>query len=317
MRTFGRFTLAAILALAMLSVASASRADTPVSACGTLSPAGNYFLTKNLTATGTCIVLGHDAIALDLKGHTITGNRTGDGISDGGNSFKSIAIANGQLRNFVVGVALGHSCCAAIRNLDSSKNTQTGILIGGCCAVLDSVTANSNGTTGIAATGCCYSLNNIVANNNGSGGGIVTSGCCSTVANSTATRNGGAGVAQSGCCNFVVSSTANSNTADGVDMSGCCNFLVDSTVALNVGAGVSLTGDDNLVVTSNANSNGGDGIDLSAQNNQITSSQASGNSGKGASVGCPGAIAGFTAKNNTGGSLTTSGGTCTQLNNKL
>jgi hypothetical protein len=317
-RGFRGYALATLGALALLLAASPARADTAVSACGTLSAAGNYFLTTNLTASGTCIVIGSEGVSLDMKNHTITGNGTGDGISDGGGHFESMAIANGKIRNFSVGIGLDTSCCVVIRNVDSSKNTDTGVLVGTCCGVLDSVTANSNGSVGIMALDCCYSLNNLQVNNNGAGGGIVTTSCCTAVTNSTVSHNGGDGVFGSDCCNFVINSKVQQNTGDGVDLtSNCCNFVVGSTVVLNTGDGVHLTNDDNLVSGTNASGNGGDGIFLSGTDNQITSSVANGNQGTGAHVQCPGAITGLQAKGNTGGSLTTTGGTCTQLNNKL
>src|SRR5258708_21534043 len=165
-RGFRGYALGALGALALLLMASSpSRADTAVSACGPLPTAGNYFLTKNLTSSGTCITIGDEGVSLDMKGHTITGNGTGDGISDGGGHFESMAIANGKIRNFGVGIGLDTSCCVVIRNVDSSMNTDTGILVGRCCGVLDSVTANNNGTAGGIALDCCYSLNSIQANN--------------------------------------------------------------------------------------------------------------------------------------------------------
>ena len=317
-RRVGGFTFVVLGALALLMAASPSRADTAVSACGTLSSAGNYFLTQNLTATGTCIIVGHEGVSLDMKGHSITGNGSGDGISDGGIEFESMAIANGKISNFKVGIGLDASCCVVIRNVDSSHNTDAGILVGACCGVLDSVTADNNGTMGIMASGCCYSLNKIQANNNGMGGGIVATGCCTAITNSTISGNGGDGVFGNDCCNFVINSSVRLNGADGVDLtSSCCNFVVGSTVALNISDGVHLTDSDNLVTGTNSSGNGGDGIFLSGTDNQITTSVANGNSGEGADVQCPGAITGLTAKANGGSSLTTTGGTCTQLNNKL
>ena len=94
-RGFRGYALGALAAMAMLLAASTSRADTAVSACGTLPVAGNYFLTKNLTAAGTCIVIGDEGVSFDMRGHTITGDGSGDGISDGGGGFDSMAIANG------------------------------------------------------------------------------------------------------------------------------------------------------------------------------------------------------------------------------
>ena len=315
---FGGYVCAALAALAMLLAASTSRADTAVSACGTLATRGNYFLTKNLTSSGTCIVIGDEGVAFDMRGHTITGDGSGDGISDGGGSFDSMAIVNGKIRNFSVGIALDTSCCVVIRNVDSSNNAATGILIGRCCSTIDSVTANSNGTSGIVASDCCFTINNVQVNGNGGGGGIVAaaSGCCTAVSNSTVNGNGGAGVFLEGCCSFLVSSTVKGSSADGVDMDECCNFVINSTVAGNGGKGIHLIEDDNLVIGSKVFANGGDGIFLSSDTNEITNTSSTGNGGFGANVECPGAITGLSTKNNTAGPLNTSG-TCTQLNNKL
>jgi hypothetical protein len=80
---------------------------------------------------------------------------------------------------------------------------------------------------------------------------------------------------------------------------------------------VSLINSDNLVVGTLVKGSGGDGIFLRTSTNQITNSQSTGNGGFGANIGCGGTISGFTAKNNTAGSLNTVGGTCTQINNNL
>jgi parallel beta-helix repeat protein len=311
------YALGVVAAIALVLAAAPARADTAVSDCGTLTTAGNYFLTKNITATGTCIIVGSEGVSLDMKGFTITGNGTGDGISDGGGHFESMAIANGSIRNFDVGIGLDSSCCVVIRNVNASNNTETGILVGNCCGTLDAITANGNGTVGVMALDCCFTLNNIQASGNGGGGGIVSTNCCTTISNSTVTNNGGTGVSGTNCCNFLVSSNVQHNGADGVSMSGCCNFVVGSTVAFNSSDGIHLTNSDNLVSGSNASANAGNGIFLETSDNQITNTTASGNQGAGASVGCPGAITGLTTKGNTGGPLSTSGGTCTQLNNKL
>lgn len=317
-RAFGGFAFGLLGAVMLALSASPARADTAVSACGTLSAAGNYFLTKNLTSSGTCITVASEGVSLDMKGHTITGDGTGDGITDGGIAFESMAIANGKIRNFNVGIGLDHSCCVAIRKVDSSKNTDAGVIVGTCCGLLDTVTANNNGTVGIMALDCCYVLNNLQVNNNGSGGGVVATDCCSTISNSTISHNGGIGVFGNDCCNFVVNSKVQSNHGHGVELTGCCSFVVGSTVTLNTGDGLDLTDDDNLVTGTNASSNGGDGILLSGTDNQITKSQAKGNGGFGANVECPGAITGLNAKGgNSSGSLNTTGGTCTQLNNTL
>jgi hypothetical protein len=304
----------------MLFAASTSRAATAVSACGTLSAAGNYFLTKNLTATGTCIVIGSEGVSLDMRGHSIMGDgSTGDGISDGGGGFESMAIANGTIQRFNVGIGLDTSGSVVIRNVDSSKNAKAGIIIGSCCSTLDTVSANNNGTVGIITNDCCYTLSSVTVTKNGGGGGIVAggNGCCTTLFNSIVSGNGGAGLFMEGCCSFLIGSLVSGNTGDGVDMNDCCNFVVNSSVSLNMGRGISLIESDNLVSNTDVSSNGSDGIFLGGSSNQIANSKATANGGFGANVGCPGAITRLQAKNNASGGLNTSGGTCTQVNNKI
>jgi hypothetical protein len=46
-----------------------------------VSSSGNYTVTANLTATGNCIVITVPNVAIDLQGHMIAGNGTGNGIT--------------------------------------------------------------------------------------------------------------------------------------------------------------------------------------------------------------------------------------------
>ena len=313
-RAFGGFAFGLLGAAVLLLSALPAGASTSVSACGTLSVAGNYVLTKNLTSSGTCITITVEGVSLDMKKHSIKGNGTGDGISDGASHLDSMAIANGKISGFSVGIDLSTSCCVVIKNVNSSNNTTIGIKVGRCCSTLDSVTADNNGGDGIEAFDCCFTLNKVEAKNN-HGDGINATSCCTSISNSTITGNTGDGVSATSCCNFLVSSTVKKNGGDGVDMSGCCNFVVGSALSGNKGTGIDLSGDDNLVTNSKVSKNSGDGIDLSTDENQIVNSQSNSNGGTGANVGCPGAITSFKAKGNKGGQLNTTGGTCTQLNN--
>jgi hypothetical protein len=293
-------------------------ADTAVSSCQTLSAAGNYFLTTNLTATGDCIHITSDGVALDLKGHTITGDGSGAAINDDGFSLDSFAIGNGKIRHFDEGIDMGSSCCGAINNVDSSNNTSTGIFVGDCCGTLNSVKANNNGGAGILALDCCYEINKAQVTGNGAGG-IVSSGCCTSVTGGTAANNTGVGIAGDECCNSVVTSKVQNNTGDGVIFTDCCNQVLNSTVSGNGGKGIDLEGDDNQVTNSKVSGNAGDGIHLRTHDNQITNSQSNSNGGFGASIGCRGTITGLQTKGNTGGALETIAipADCTMLNNKL
>jgi hypothetical protein len=256
-------------------------ADTAVSACGTLSMPGNYFLTANLTATGDCLVIGADNIAIDMMGKTITGTGTGSAITDSLVTRDALIVANGKIRNFATGVNLAASGRALISNVDSSNNTGTGVLIDGCCNTLNSVTANNNGGTGIVIDDRDSSLTKIVANSNGAGGINI-----------------------SHCCNTLVASTVSNNTGIGVKMDGCCSFVIASKIQKNSDDGIELLSDDNGVIKTTTANNGADGMDLPMfGDNMVTESKSSGNHGTGVDFGTGrwGIIAGLQAKKNAAG----------------
>ena len=186
----------------------------PISACGTLSSPGAYFLTGNLSATGDCLVIAADNVAIDMKGKTITGNGSGAGITDGGFQHPSVIISNGTIRNFGTGIDLENSGEAIISNVDSSKNAGDGIFIDRCCNTLNSVTTNGNGGSGIVIDSDDSSLSNIQANGN-SDGGIFISNCCNTLVASTVSNNTGIGVEMEGCCSFVIGTKTQKNSEIG------------------------------------------------------------------------------------------------------
>src|SRR5258708_29496292 len=74
-----RFTAALFAMLLIGGLCGSAGAQTAVSSCQTLSVPGNYFLTKNLAASGDCLVIAAPNVAIDLKGKMITGNGSNSG----------------------------------------------------------------------------------------------------------------------------------------------------------------------------------------------------------------------------------------------
>src|SRR6266478_4610503 len=77
----------ALLLLGMAAISPAAYADGTISACPTtVTGPGTWTVTKDLTATGTCITINGNGVAIDLHGHTITDLGTGAdfGITDAG-----------------------------------------------------------------------------------------------------------------------------------------------------------------------------------------------------------------------------------------
>ena len=123
--------IASGIVLSLVAVINAFAAG-PImlSKCNPSSPltAGSYIVARDLTAVAGCLVIGSDGVALDLGGHTIIGNgTTGDGITDGGNTFSQIIIANGTIKNFGNGINLSASKYVSIDSLTASTNNGIGI----------------------------------------------------------------------------------------------------------------------------------------------------------------------------------------------
>ena len=278
-------------------------ADTSVSACGTLSTPGNYVLSANLTATGDCLVIAANNVAIDLKGKKITGDGTGAAVTDDGSARNFAVIANGTISNFATGINLAHSGQAIISNLNSSKNMSDGIFIKQCCNTLNSVTTNNNGGTGIFINNEYSSLSKIQANGN-AGGGIHITECCNTLVASTISNNTGIGAEMDGCCSFVIASKIQKNSGDGFEANNCCNGFIKSSSAHNAGDGMDLTGGDNMVTASKSTGNGIVGIDMPSSKWGIFSGvQASMNKGDGVDMVCRGSTASLTALKNSGTNL--------------
>src|SRR5579864_4552040 len=91
--------LVALVGLSLGMMVPAASADTEITACPTtITTAGKFFLKTNLTSSGDCIIVHHGNVAIDMKGHTITGNGTGGGITDTGTFVESVAITNGKIK---------------------------------------------------------------------------------------------------------------------------------------------------------------------------------------------------------------------------
>src|SRR5258708_7018561 len=87
-----------------------------------ITSSGNYIVTKNLNSAGTCITIQADNVTIDLQGHTITGNGTGNGITDGGRSDQNIVIANGTVQSFGGAIIVNFSHPVTISGLTVQKN---------------------------------------------------------------------------------------------------------------------------------------------------------------------------------------------------
>jgi hypothetical protein len=145
----------------------------------TISQSGSYYLTKNLTATGTAITVNADDVTVDLCGFSLTGNNTGSGIYM--TDRINVEIRNGTIRNFSYGI--NDDYIMMVSNGTSTNHRVIG------------VRALSNVNFGIKLYGPNNEVRDCSASNNGtsaSGSSIfgISVGNNSTVTGNTVSNNG-------------------------------------------------------------------------------------------------------------------------------
>jgi hypothetical protein len=227
----------------------------------TITSAGSYRLTSNLTVSGasssgittettTLPPVWANDVSVDLNGFTIAGPVTctgqgsavlcspagdGDGI-DMPNSAR-VRVHDGIIRGFARhGLIAGDR--ARIRDVISESNGSTGILVGFDASV-DASETRQNGEDGIyAEVGCSIAQSSASANGNR---GIVASGEC-VVSRSVARTNGSHGFNSGGASTYR-ENVARSN--EGVGIRALSNSIVSGNV-------VSFNGEEGIVVSGGA-----------------------------------------------------------------
>jgi parallel beta-helix repeat protein len=281
-----KFALAAALVLA--APAPYAFAATAISTCQIISTAGNYVLTQNLTYTGTpapgCIFIEVPNVALDLGGHTITGNGTGSGVTNGGiYSDSYVVISHGTIQGFSLGINfVGAGNNAAINNVTVKNNKSDGIDFDYLASSLTGVTSADNAGRGIYDPNPFTIYNGVTVSGNG-GDGIFTSGASNDeFTNIAAANNGGIGLnLGNGSSNFITSSTVSGNAGGGVAMGGS-NTVSGSIVENNKGDGIYGSGSgDNEVTASRVSNNTSHGIEWVIGADFVSNSMVNNNGGDG------------------------------------
>ncbi len=203
-------------------------------------------LTNDLTdCSGDGLVIGADAITVDLDGHTIDGVGLGAGVRNTG--FDSVAVTGGTLTQF-----------------------DDGILFAGGHGIVDAMTLTENQVSGVAIRG--GPTGSVVRHTDVSSSpvGIELSGGTTgaTVHDATLTLIPGDGVLLDGTTASTVTRTAVTGASQsGIALVGASgNTITDNTLSSNSGSGLSLdlASDDNTVRGNDVADSGSDGIAVTA-----------------------------------------------------
>jgi hypothetical protein len=255
----------------------------------TISVSGSYYLTKNLTSTGTAISVNASDVTIDLCGFTLTG--PGIGPHRGvviGSSLNNIEVRNGTIKNFGYSGSIysGTGLNYRVISVQCLSNTHSAIVLSGnACLVKDCVVYGSAAGYSTDTYGIWVPSNSIVTGN------IVYS-------NGLSTANGNFYSIRAGTGSIVTSNTVSGN---GVGHWGVGNVygiwadtsskVADNTVTDNAGVGIN-TGDSTIVSGNTVVSSAGDGI-LCGDRCTITGNNVSNNGGSGISC-----FGGYIATNN-------------------
>jgi parallel beta-helix repeat protein len=277
---------------------------TTISACGTISESGSYYVTQNLTTTGTCITVAANDVTIDLNGFTLTGDGGTDDYGIYINNVSNVEVRNGTVRGLGRGIYASWSGTATksnrVINLRAMGNGY-GIYLSSYnnlikdCTVADSTdasgygvytsygstvvnnTAYNNQSTGIYAYNGSTVMNNTASYNENVG--IYTIGG-TTVMNNTVYYNQSYGIyAISG--STVTNNTVRSNnqsdstSSGGIFVSVGC-IVKNNTVRANLQNNIYVSSGDNAI-EENLVTGSGNGIYFDSAGNFYANNRARGN----------------------------------------
>jgi hypothetical protein len=264
------------VAAALTIVAGPSQASSSVqiTTCGQ-TVTTNAVLTQDLSCAGQGVNVNASGITIDLQGHTLKGNGSAVGISDGG--YDHVAIKNGVVRNFADGVfATNGADGVTISNVALSANVTLGAYIKGDSASIASSTVSGNGDGGIVVYGLSASIKSTTVSGSGQDG-IDVWGDSASVVSSTAAENAGHGIAVTGNATTVKSSNAVDNAMYGFYLEGDSTSVTSSTASGNSWNGLLVVGNSASVKSTKAFGNAWRGITVLGNAAAVSGNRADGN----------------------------------------
>ena len=232
------------------------------SSCGTLSSPGTYTLTQNINTAGTCFTINSNHVILDGAGYTITGNRSGSGISNTG-GYDNLTIRSfGSIANFSYGVdavdmdnstiynnsiiladGLINSRGIAFASSNGNNISQNSLRLNGSGAVLIQ-TENSRLNT--------ISYNSLNATQAGDAVTLISTNSTTFSSNNiSGFRSDGLGI--TGYSNLITLNNITSTIGQiGIEFAlGANNTVSFNTITLNPGDGILITNTNNSEIVSN------------------------------------------------------------------
>lgn len=235
-----------------------------INQCTTIKEPGSYTVTKNLSAAGDCLVVAASFVTIDLDGYVMTGNGTGQGIGSGPFDARNVAVRNGTLVNFLVGINLDSTVGGAVIEKVRLFGNGTGISCGNSCTITDN-TLEQNGS-GIVVNEAARIVGNTVAENTQASGVAIFLGDNSYASGNTVFNNGGAGI--SGAQNNIVTDNiVKGSQGNGIEVQDG-NTVTKNSIQANTSSGI-IVGVGSSVIGNTSTSNSAAGIIAQCPSNVV------------------------------------------------
>lgn len=234
--------------------------------CRTLSAAGYYSLSEDLSSAGSCFTIAANNVWLDCKGHAVEGTGSGTAVDMVASGVNNASVRNCRLLGYEAAVNFSRSNNAILQG-NTLSASQYGVY-----GVNDNNLKVFNNTFLSASTAVFLSSSNnanITANNVSS-----AAYCGLQLVSSTSFRIASNNVSNSGtalCLESSSSGTISGNTlalsaASGINLSSSSSNVISSNNVTQPGSsGISITGSSSNVLSSNSiHSPGAAGVSIAS-----------------------------------------------------
>lgn len=248
------FWLLATLVFVAAAPEGQAKGGTPITTCGQVVTT-NAVLTADLDCAGDGVVVAASGITIDLRGHTLRGDRSPghDGIDDSG-AFDRVTVENGVVRNFESGIyAVGHADRVVVSGVVLSGSAYGSYVVGDAASIKSSTFAGNATGIDIFGDSASVAAATVVGNEVQ---GILVTGDAFALRSSTVSGNGASGISVEGNQASVRLSTLSGNTGQGIDIVGDSASVSSSTAAGNDGGGVFVFGEAAQIKSNRSEGNG-------------------------------------------------------------
>jgi parallel beta-helix repeat protein len=271
--------LAIVLAVATVGTATATMAaERRPLACGDTITTDTRLTADLVDCPDGGLVVGADGITLDLNGHRVDGDASGDDVGINVEGHQGVTIANGTVREFTEGVLAVGGSEIVIRRLTSADQGHGGITVDGSRGVIvtdngvrgagagiivrrsdtvrvgaNRVAASASGGVSVFESQRVVIVGNTVTTSADAGIGLFDGSSDSEVTGNRLSGNGAGIAANNGASHNLIAGNSVARNASGVivDVSTHDNRVVENLIEDSAFEGIAVVGSDGNLIARN------------------------------------------------------------------